>query len=47
MGSLAGRRAVVIGASSGFGEQIALRFAAEGARLVLAARATHSSSCRC
>jgi NAD(P)-dependent dehydrogenase (short-subunit alcohol dehydrogenase family) len=38
MGSLEGRRAVVIGGSSGFGEQIAERFAAEGARLVLAAR---------
>ena len=38
MGALEGRRAVVIGGSSGFGEQIAERLAAEGARLVLAAR---------
>jgi 2-hydroxycyclohexanecarboxyl-CoA dehydrogenase len=38
MGSFEGKRAVVIGASSGFGEMIAERFAAEGARLLLAAR---------
>ncbi len=35
---LEGRRAVVIGGSSGFGEKIAERFAAEGARLLVAAR---------
>lgn len=38
MGLLEGKRAVVIGGSSGFGEKIAERFAAEGARIVVAAR---------
>ncbi|MGH0032183.1 MAG: SDR family NAD(P)-dependent oxidoreductase [Myxococcota bacterium] len=38
MSALEGRRAVVIGASSGFGERIAERFARDGARLVVAAR---------
>ena len=36
--ALEGKRAVVIGASSGFGEQIAVRFADEGARVIVAAR---------
>lgn len=38
MGTLDGRVAVVLGGSSGFGEAIAERFVAEGARVVIAAR---------
>jgi 3-oxoacyl-[acyl-carrier protein] reductase len=39
-GSLAGKRAVVTGAASGIGRAIAVAFAAEGARVVLADRAS-------
>jgi NAD(P)-dependent dehydrogenase (short-subunit alcohol dehydrogenase family) len=38
MGRLSGKKAVVIGGSSGFGEDIARRFAAEGASVLVAAR---------
>ncbi len=38
MGRLDGKIAIVTGSSSGIGKAIALRFAEEGARLVLAAR---------
>jgi NAD(P)-dependent dehydrogenase (short-subunit alcohol dehydrogenase family) len=38
LSTLEGKRAVVIGGSSGFGEQIAERFVREGARVVVAAR---------
>jgi NAD(P)-dependent dehydrogenase (short-subunit alcohol dehydrogenase family) len=37
-GQLAGRTAVITGAGSGIGKAIAIRFAAEGARVVLAGR---------
>ncbi len=37
-GRLAGKAAVVVGGSSGFGEAIARRFVAEGARVMIAAR---------
>lgn len=40
MTTLAGKRVLIVGASSGFGEKIAEHFAAEGARLVLSARGT-------
>jgi NAD(P)-dependent dehydrogenase (short-subunit alcohol dehydrogenase family) len=38
MGRLDGKTAVVVGGSSGFGEGIARRFVAEGARVLIAAR---------
>jgi len=38
MSTLEGKRAVVIGGSSGFGERIAERFVREGARVLVAAR---------
>ena len=38
MTQLSGKAAVVVGGSSGFGESIARRFAAEGARVLIAAR---------
>ena len=38
MATLEGKRAVVIGGSSGFGERIAEHFVSEGARVVVAAR---------
>ncbi len=38
MGSLDGKAAVVVGGSSGFGESIARRFVAEGAKVMIAAR---------
>ena len=37
-GALPGKRALVLGGSSGFGLEIARRFAAEGARVMIAAR---------
>ena len=39
-GSLAGKRALVTGAASGIGQAVAIAFANEGARVVLADRAT-------
>lgn len=38
MGSLEGKVAVVVGGSSGFGEQIAARYVKDGAQVVIAAR---------
>lgn len=38
MGRLAGKAAVVVGGSSGFGQSIAARFEAEGAQVLIAAR---------
>ena len=38
MGQMAGRTALITGASSGFGEHFARLFVAEGARVVIGAR---------
>src|SRR5262245_34574256 len=41
MGLLDGRVAIVTGASKGIGRELSQRFAAEGARVICAARTTH------